>query len=67
MLPGLVALSASGYWWAWLLLLAGTAGLAFMVRSTVRDRSTQSATGLLYIAMLTAIGAQFLLSLLVAP
>jgi hypothetical protein len=66
-LPGLVAFSASGYWWAWLLLLAGTAGLAFMVRSTVRDRSTQSATGLLYIAMLTAIGAQFLLSLLVAP
>jgi hypothetical protein len=66
-LPGLVAFSASGYWWAWLLLLIGTGVLAFMVRATVRDRSTQSATGLLYIAMLTAIGAHFLLSLLVAP
>jgi hypothetical protein len=66
-LPGLVSFSASGYWWAWLLLLAGTAVLALMVRATVRDRSTQSATGLLYIAMLTAIGAQFLVSLLVAP
>lgn len=66
-LPGLVAFSASSYWWAWVLLLAGTAVLGLMVRVTVRDRSTQSATGLLYIAMITAIGAQFLLSLLVAP
>jgi hypothetical protein len=66
-LPGLVAFSASGYWWAWLLLLAGTVVLALMVRATVWARSTQSATGLLYIAMITAIGAQFLVSLLVAP
>ena len=66
-LPGLVAFSASGYWWAWVLLLMGTIVLALMVRSTVWARSTQSATGLLYIAMITAIGAQFLVSLLVAP
>jgi hypothetical protein len=66
-LPGLVAFSASGYWWAWVLLLVGTIVLALMVRSTVWARSTQSATGLLYIAMITAIGAQFLVSLLVAP
>src|SRR5216683_548993 len=66
-LPGLVAFSASGYWWAWVLLLAGTIVLGLMVRSTVWARSTQSATGLLYIAMITAIGAQFLVSLLVAP
>ncbi|GAC1362611.1 MAG: hypothetical protein NVSMB32_03160 [Actinomycetota bacterium] len=67
MLPGLVTISASGYWWSWLLLLAGTVVLGFMVRATVWARSTQSATGLLYIAMITAIGAQFLVSLLVAP
>src|SRR5437763_1146125 len=66
-LPGLVAFSASGYWGAWVLLLVGTIVLALMVRSTVWARSTQSATGLLYIAMITAIGAQFLVSLLVAP
>lgn len=66
-LPGLVAISAGGYWWAWVLLLMGTVVLGFMVKSTVWARSTQSATGLLYIAMITAIGAHFLLSLLVAP
>lgn len=66
-LPGIVSYSASGYWWAWLLLVVGTGVLAFMVRATVWAKSTQSATGLLYIAMLTAIGAHFLLSLLVAP
>lgn len=65
-LPGLVSVSASSYWWAWLLLLAGTAVLGLMVRVTVADRSTQSATGLLYIAMITAIGAHFLLSVLIA-
>lgn len=66
-LPGLVQMSASSYWWAWLLLILGTAGLGLMVRATVWDRSTQSATGLLYVAVLTAIGAHFLVSLLVAP
>jgi hypothetical protein len=66
-LPGVISYSAGGYWWAWVLLVAGTAVLAFLVRATVWERSTQSATGLLYIAMLTAIGAQFILSLLVAP
>jgi hypothetical protein len=63
---GLLAFSGAGYWWAWLLLLAGTGVLAMMVRATVATRSTQSATGLLYIAMVTAIGAQFVLTLLLA-
>jgi hypothetical protein len=60
----LLAVSAEGYWWVWLLLLAGTFILTWMIRSTVAIRSTQSATGLLYIAMVPAIGAQFLLNLL---
>ncbi|MGH2705093.1 MAG: hypothetical protein ACRDJ4_08360 [Actinomycetota bacterium] len=63
---GLLAFSGAGYWWAWLLLLAGTAILAVMVRATVATRATQSATGLLYIAMVTAIAAQFLMTLLLA-
>lgn len=66
-LPGLVQMSASSYWWAWVLLVAGTAGLGLMIRATVWARSTQSATGLLYVAVLTAIGAHFLVSLLVSP
>jgi hypothetical protein len=59
-----LAVSAAGYWWVWVLLLAGTLLLSLMIRSTVAIRSTQSATGLLYIAMLPAIGAQFLVNLL---
>jgi hypothetical protein len=61
-----LAVSAAGYWWVWLMLLAGTLLLVLMVRSTVAIRSTQSATGLLYIAMIPALGAQFLINLLVA-
>lgn len=63
---GVLAVSADGYWWAWLVLLAATALLGLMIRSTVRSRSTQSATGLLYVAMIPALGAQFLLGLLAA-
>jgi hypothetical protein len=63
---GFVALSASSYWWAWLVLTVGTAVLGFAVRETVRTRSTQSATGLLYIAMLTATVGQFIVTRLVA-
>lgn len=62
---GILPVSPAGYWWSWLLLLAGTGVLALMARSTVRSRSTQSATGLLYIAMVVALGAQFVLTLLV--
>lgn len=62
---GMLAYSSASYWWTWLLLLASTALLTSMVRVTVRDRSTQSATGLLYTATLTALSAQFLLDLLV--
>lgn len=63
---GLLAVSASSYWWAWMLLVAGTAVLGGMILSTVKARSTQSATGLYYIAMVSALGAQFILDLLVA-
>lgn len=62
---GITAYSSASYWWTWLFLLATTGFLMGMVRATVRDRSTQSATGLLYIASLTALAAQFLLNLLV--
>jgi hypothetical protein len=62
----LFAVSATGFWWVWLLLVAGTAVLALMIRSTVWIRSTQSATGLLYIAMIPALGAQFLVNLLIS-
>jgi hypothetical protein len=62
---GLLTFSASSYWWAWALLLTATAVLAAMVWATVKTRSTQSATGLLYIAMVTVLGAQFMLDLLV--
>lgn len=63
--PGLLAFSASGWWWAWLLLQCGVLVLGFMVASTVRSRSTQSATGLLYVAIIPALVAQFILNLLV--
>lgn len=63
---GVLAFPASGYWWAWLLLVAATGGLGIMVRATVTERATQSATGLLYVQMVTALGAQFLLAVLLA-
>lgn len=63
---GLLAYTPDAYWWTWLLILATTGVLMGMVRATVRDRSTQSATGLLYIATLTTLAGQFLLDLLVA-
>ncbi|MEO7804561.1 MAG: hypothetical protein ABIS18_09525 [Actinomycetota bacterium] len=60
-----IVFSSSTYWWTWLLLLATTAFIGVMVYATVKARSTQSATGLLYIAIVTALGAQFMLNLLV--
>jgi hypothetical protein len=63
---GFVAMSASSYWWAWLALTVGTGILGFAVRETVRTRSTQSATGLLYIAVLTAMVGQFIVTRLIA-
>jgi hypothetical protein len=62
---GIMTYASSSYWWTWLFLLATTVALMGMVRATVRDRSTQSATGLLYIASLTTLAAQFILDLLV--
>jgi hypothetical protein len=61
----ILAASPSSFWWVWLFLLSGTALLALMTRSTVWAVSTQSATGLYYIAIITAIAAQFVLNLLV--
>ena len=63
---GILTYSAGSYWWTWLVLLGATAFVMGMVRATVRDRSTQSATGLLYIATVTALAAQFVLDLLAA-
>lgn len=63
---GLLVYTPDAYWWTWLLILGTTGVLMGMVRVTVRDRSTQSATGLLYIATLTALAGQFLIDLLVA-
>lgn len=62
---GILTYASTSYWWTWVLLTASTALLMLMVRATVRDRSTQSATGLLYIAGLTALAGQFVLDLLV--
>jgi hypothetical protein len=63
---GLLPFSPGAYWWAWGLLFGATIILSGMVWATVRTRSTQSATGLLYIATVTALAGQFLLDLLVA-
>ncbi|MGH9196406.1 MAG: hypothetical protein ACRD1T_11770, partial [Acidimicrobiia bacterium] len=57
-------ISSSGYLWGWGLLVATVAVLSLMIRSTVASRSTQSATGLMYVAMVPALGAQFLVNLL---
>ena len=62
---GIMTYASSSYWGTWLFLLATTVGIMWMVWATVRERSTQSATGLLYIASLTALASQFLLNLLV--
>lgn len=62
---GILTYASSSYWWTWVLMIAATVLLMFMVRATVKERSTQSATGLLYIAGLTALAGQFVLDLLV--
>lgn len=62
---GIIVFSSSTYWLTWLLLLAATAFIGVLVSATVKTRSTQSATGLLYLAIVTALGAQFMLNLLV--
>jgi len=60
-----IVLSSTSYWWVWLLLMLAIAVFALMIRSTVWIRSTQSATGLLYVAMIPAMAAQFVINLLV--
>ncbi|HVF11684.1 MAG TPA: hypothetical protein VNA87_01220 [Actinomycetota bacterium] len=63
---GILAVKASTYWWTWVVLISTTAVISWMVWQTIKERATQSATGLLYIAIVTALGAQFILDLLVA-
>lgn len=63
---GILAVRAATYWWTWLLLVITTGVLSWMVWQTIKERATQSATGLLYIAIVTALGAQFIFDLLVA-
>lgn len=63
---GLFPFSAESFWWVWLGLLISTAALAVMVSRTVWIRSTQSATGLLYLAMVPALGSEFVINLLIA-
>lgn len=60
----LLSSSPVSYWWFWLVLMLSTFGLWLMVRSTVWSRSTQSATGLLYIAIVVVVTAQFVMNLL---
>lgn len=67
MVPGgIFTFAPASYWWTWVLMLAGTTALGAMISTTVKQRSTQSATGLLYIAIVTALGGQFVLNLLAA-
>lgn len=63
---GLFAFSAESFWWVWVGLLTSTGVLAVMVARTVWIRSTQSATGLLYLAIVPALGAEFIFSLLLS-
>lgn len=56
--------SPGAYWWFWLVMVAMTLGLWWMIKQTVASRSTQSATGLLYIAIVTAIAAQLVSNIL---
>lgn len=61
---GVLTFTSAGLWWGWLVLALGTGVLGAMIRSTVRIRSTQSATGLYYLAMLPAFAAQFVIDFL---
>lgn len=63
---GPLAVTGQSLWWGWLVLMAGAGILARMIRTTVWTRSTQSATGLFYVAMVPAIMGQFLVNLLVS-
>ncbi|HVE75805.1 MAG TPA: hypothetical protein VND22_03440 [Actinomycetota bacterium] len=56
--------SPGAYWWFWLVMVAMTLVLWWMVKETVASRSTQSATGLLYIAIVTAVSAQLVSNIL---
>jgi hypothetical protein len=63
---GLFPFSAESFWWVWLGLIISTGLLAVMVWRTVWIRSTQSATGLLYLAMVPTLGAEFIISLMIS-
>lgn len=62
---GVLVFSAAGYWWTWSIVVILVVAFVTMVRATLKTRSTQSATGLLFVAMIPAIVAQFIMNLLV--
>ena len=59
-LDGFGASFALGFYLVWLALLATTAAVVWMARRCVKIRSIQSATGLYYVALLTAGVSEFL-------
>jgi hypothetical protein len=59
-LPGLGASFGVGFFAVWLLLIAFTGVVVWMARRCVAIRSIQSATGLYYVALLTAAVSEFL-------
>lgn len=59
-LPGFGANLGPAFFWIWLALVAFTAVVIYAARRCVNIRSIQSATGLYYVAILTAGVAEFL-------
>ena len=59
-LPGFGANLGPTFFWSWAALVVLTAGVVYMARRCVQIRSIQSATGLYYVALLTAGVAEFL-------
>jgi len=59
-LPGFGESFSTVFFAAWLAIAALTAGVVWMARRCVRIRSIQSATGLFYVALLTAGVSEFL-------
>ena len=59
-LPGLGDAFAKPFFWIWVALVVFTGVVVFLARKCVQIRSIQSATGLLYVALLTAGVSEFL-------
>jgi hypothetical protein len=60
-LPGFGASFGAAFYGIWLVLLLFTGGVVWMARRCIKIRSIQSATGLYYVAILTAGVAEFLI------